>query len=160
MSAWWHRYHGENVVEDVGGFLLFSALLLIVAPVALLVAFTWRIIMWFVKHWRAILAVLAVVVAGFFMNEARADARLIWKTPDMVVVLHDTACVVPVVVERIDPDWLPQWKRAVVTFQGKQYEACYAGTVDQMGQPMILIVDEELDAGVVPLERFEPVTEI
>jgi hypothetical protein len=105
---------------------------------------------------------LAVLGLAAYDSHAAAPDKLIYQNEMVTVVLHPTPCeneTVKAQVTEADPEWLPEWFKAEVTWLGQPLEACYAGVIDEDNLLQILIVDQTGDAGFLPVEDFKPYDE-
>lgn len=71
---------------------------------------------------------------------------MVFETEDMSVSLYNEACTMEMVPEQL----LPQFKKAIVVFEGKPLKACY--TIQGKD---VVVIDEEGDGGIIPVKNFK-----
>lgn len=94
-----------------------------------------------VKRGVLIVGTIVLVLSTF----AAFAATYQLKTSDATVTLHDSQCGQP---------WLDGWKRASMTYRGKDFEACW---MHQEG--VIFLLDSAGDLTPLPVNAFKKLAE-
>jgi hypothetical protein len=90
-------------------------------------------------------AVAAALTAPSFAQE------LVARQGDDSVRLSDTACQSELVLRRIDPSAVGEYKSASAMFQGQRFTACWR----MMGNVAHLVY-EDGDQGIIPVQELKP----
>lgn len=96
---------------------------------------------------------LLAVLALFFSISVSAKS-LIFETAGNTMTLYDTPCVAEKVVSLIKPEALKLYQEAHIFWQNNHYQACWR--VSPNSPEVVFIIDEDMDAGEVPMSVFKP----
>lgn len=96
------------------------------------------------RHTALLSALCAALVAPTWASDLVA-----YDGNDMIR-LSDAACTDQAVLERIEPESRPLFRRAHATLQGQRYSACWS-----VLPTAVYLVYEDGDQGLVPMSRLQ-----
>lgn len=93
---------------------------------------------------------LVMLLLVFSPLAGASSAALVFQSQQMRVHLLPTACTNPKILEVIKADKRTEYRAANVTWEGKVIPACWR----PFDQENILIIDETMDYGFMPISAF------
>lgn len=87
-----------------------------------------------------------IVSLIFWASQAFGASYYMQDREGNMVILYDEPCP--------QPGWLSGWKKAALTYKGKDYEACWIGLGDN-----VMVFDSSGDVTPVPVRAFKKAAE-
>lgn len=94
--------------------------------------------------------VFCAALAAFAAAPSFAE-ELVARQGNDSVRLSDTACISQLVLNRLDPSSVEEYKAASAVFQGQRFTACWR----MMGNVAHLVY-EDGDQGIIPVQELKP----